>query len=112
MSAPSPLPNPFFGDGFSFSTTDQLHCQIFVILRARRAWIVQADRVSIAGAFAHAHIASNECAKNFVGKGFATFFQHLMRESISAVEHGDHDSFDKQTRIEFLMNKADGLENR
>lgn len=64
----------------------------------------------MAGSFAQSNVSRYDRLKHLIFEVVFHFLGHLAREVVSAVEHGEQDSFDLQFWIEGLFDQADRFE--
>ena len=59
---------------------------------------------------AEAYVSLDYCVENHILEVFAKFAQYLIVHLGPAVEHGYHESFDREFRIRTVLHETDGLE--
>src|SRR5919197_207664 len=104
-SAPSPRPSPRW-----LFMLQHLPRELEISDGAAGAKIVQHDRLAVAGRLAEPYVAWNHRLENFAWEVTTDFVTDLQREARPAIEHREHDSFDREPRVESLANELHRLQ--
>src|SRR5690349_22565128 len=78
--------------------------------RAARARIIQKHRDSVTGTLRHPHVARNDGTEDLIAEVRADFLGYLPRKAVAAVEHRQHESFERERRIQQLAHPPDGVQ--
>src|SRR5215471_13959972 len=111
MRALSPLPSPFLSiTRFDLPIANNFLGQLRIIFRSGRMRIVEQYRFSVARTLAQAHIAIDYGVKDLPRKILPRFFRHLMRETVSGIEHGKQNSFERKSRVQGLLYQLESFQ--
>src|ERR1051326_1524177 len=112
ISAPSPLPNPFFCTAALLCVDHDFLGEREIILRAARVDVVEQRRLPVARALAQAHVARDDGVKQQLGKMLADLVGDLVREVVPDIEHREQDAFEMEAGVQLALDELDRLEER
>src|SRR5262245_37030760 len=91
--------------------TKHLPREIEIRYCARRAKIVEHDRLAVARRFRDPNVSWNDRRQDLVAEMLLHFPLDLARETRPAIEHGQHDTFHSELGIQSLPDVIDGTED-